>query len=103
MRHDVPHHLDADTAKRVAEKALESYRQQFLEYHPTLAWPRPDRASITFTIKGIKLAATLDILPGAFGIDMDVPFLFRLFKSKAVAVVEGEIRKWIAKAEAGEV
>ena len=103
MRHDVPHNLDDATAKLVADKSLDSYRRQFSEYQPRLTWPSSTRAEIAFKIKGVTLTGSVDLLPGVFAIDMEVPFVFRLFKKKATAVVEREIRKWIAKAERGEL
>ena len=36
-------------------------------------------------------------------LDLDVPFVFRLFKSKAVEVIEREVRVWIDKAKRGEL
>ena len=35
--------------------------------------------------------------------ELDVPFLLKPFKGKALGVIEEEIKKWMAKAEAGEL
>ena len=37
------------------------------------------------------------------GPELDVPFLLRPFKKKAIDVIEQEIKKWVKKAENGEV
>jgi hypothetical protein len=34
---------------------------------------------------------------------LDVPFLLRPFKGKALGVIEEEIRRWVAKGEAGDI
>jgi hypothetical protein len=32
--------------------------------------------------------------------DLDVPFLLRPFQGKAISVIEGEIKEWLAKEKA---
>ena len=103
MKHLVRHDLDDPTVRRVAEKALDSYRARFPDARPTVTWTDPKTAELTFNIKGVKLNGSVELEPGAIAVDLDVPFLFRPFKGKAIAVVEEEIRKWIAEAHAGRV
>ena len=45
----------------------------------------------------------LDNLDFYIEMDLDVPFVLRPFKGKAMGVIEEEIKKWIAKAKAGEL
>jgi len=63
----------------------------------------PDGTDIAFSAKGIKLKGTLEILPKAIEMDLDVPFLLKPFKKKAISVIDEETKKWIAKAKAGEI
>lgn len=103
MKHVVVHDLDAETAKKVAQAAFDSYKARFAEYKPTVAWANDKRADISFNVKGVTLKGGVDVNPSSFDLDLDVPFLLKPFKGKAISVIEEEIRKWIGKAKAGEV
>ncbi|MBK8173100.1 MAG: polyhydroxyalkanoic acid system family protein [Sandaracinaceae bacterium] len=103
MKHSVSHDLDVATAKRVTEKAYEAYKEKFASYNPSMRWVSDSRAETTFSIKGSSLKGTFDILPREIQIDLEVPFLFKMFQSKAISIIETEIKKWVAKAKAGEV
>lgn len=103
MKHEVPHDLDAETARKVADNAWESYSERFDKYDPSIDWETEQRARIGFNAKGISLKGTLELLPKSIAMDLEVPFLLRPFKKKAIDVIEAEIKKWIAKAKAGEI
>lgn len=103
MKHQVPHDLDEQTARKVADKAWESYSTRFAQYDPRINWVTDKRAEVGFSAKGIKLKGTLEILPKAIEMDLDVPFLLRPFKKKAMSVIDEEVRKWIGKAKSGEI
>ncbi len=103
MRHAVPHHLDMPTSRRVADKAWESYSARFSDYHPTIEWITEQKAKVGFKAKGIKLLGELELLEERIEMDLEVPFLLRPFRKKALEVIEREIRNWVAKAEAGEI
>ena len=103
MKHAVPHNLGQEQAKKVAEAAFKSYQARFAEYNPTVSWAGERRANISFKVKGVKLNGGVDITESSFDLDLDVPFLLRPFKGKALGVIEEEIKKWIAKAQAGEL
>ena len=36
-------------------------------------------------------------------VDLDVPFLLRVFKGKAMDVIDREVKKWVEKARNGEI
>jgi hypothetical protein len=103
MKHQIPHDLDVSLAKEVATRAFESYRARFADYHPKLQWMGERDARIEFQVKGLRLSGSIGILPRAIELELDVPFVFRLFKNKAVEVIEREVRAWLAKAKAGEL
>ncbi len=103
MKHSVNHGLGKEKAKQVALKAFESYQERFAHYHPEATWMTDDRADISFKVKGISLNGTLEVKESDIDMDLDVPFLLRPFKGKALGVIEEEIKKWIAKAKAGEL
>ena len=99
MKHQVPHAVGQSKAKEIAIQALDSYQKRFAEYDPTCEWVSDYMAKIGFSVKGVKLAGSIDVLPSAFELDLDVPFLLRPFKGKALSVIEEEIKRWIAKAQ----
>ena len=103
MKHSVPHHLGQDGAKRAAEAAFASYAERFAKYHPTANWTTTDRADISFTAKGVTLKGVLEVKPTSIDMDLDVPFLLRPFKDKALGAVDREIALWVGKAQRGEI
>ena len=103
MKHQVPHDLGMDKAKKATLAAFESYRQRFAKYDPRANWVGDDRANISFSVKGITLSGTLEVKPDSIDMDLDVPFLLRPFKKQAIGVIEGEIKRWVDRARAGEV
>src|SRR4051812_15300496 len=103
MKHQIAHDLDIAAAKEVADRAFEAYQRKFAEYHPKLQWVKDREARIEFSVKGLKLTGSIGILPRAIELELDVPFVFRLFKNKAIGVIEREVRTWIDKAKRGEL
>lgn len=103
MKHTVPHKLGREKARKVADSAFESYKSRFTDYKPTSRWVTDDRAEIAFNVKGVTLSGNVEVKEDTFEMELDVPFMLRPFKGKALSVIEGEIRKWIGKAESGEV
>lgn len=103
MKHTVSHSLGLDMARKVAKAAMDSYAQRYSEYKPITHWKNEDSADIGFTIKGISLKGAVQVTADSIELDLDVPFMLRPFKGTALAVIEAEIRKWISKAEKGEI
>jgi hypothetical protein len=103
MKHAVPHDLGQARAKKVAESALASYAEKFQKYEPRVSWIGPQKAQISFNVKGMKLSGAVEVLERSIDLDLDVPFLLRPFKSQAIHVIEGEIKDWIQKEKRGEL
>lgn len=103
MKHQIPHDLDVTVAKQVAVRAFEAYQKKFADYSPKIQWVGDRDARIEFRVKGLKLEGSIGIQPRAIELELDVPFVFRLFKNKAVGVIEREVRTWIDKAKRGEL
>lgn len=99
MKHVVPHDLGQARAKKVAEEALRSYTEKFAKYSPKATWVSDSKADIAFSVKGMSLGGTLEVLDKSIEMDLDVPFLLRPFKNQALGVIETEIKDWIAKAK----
>ena len=103
MKHSVPHDLGLEMAKRAAEAAFASYAERFAKYKPTATWTSPSHADVSFSAKGITLKGVLEVLPSSIDMDLDVPFLLRPFKDRALGAVDREISVWIQKAKRGEL
>jgi hypothetical protein len=102
MKHKVPHSLGLERAKAVANAAWQSYAERFASYHPTLEWETEQRGLIGFHAKGVSLKGSLEIQPESFDLELEVPFLLKPFRGKAISVIEEEIRRWIDKEKAGQ-
>ena len=103
MKHEVAHDLSIPLAKKAVDKAFESYSQRFSDYSPTLTWVDERTAQAGFSVKGITLAGGFAIRDRAIELDLDVPFVLRVFKNQALKVIEKEVAAWVAKAKAGEL
>jgi hypothetical protein len=104
MQHIIKHDLSPELAKKAAERAAEYYTQKWEKYDATTTWTSDTHAEITFHVKGVNVAATVDLQPGQVVIDMTkVPLLLRPFKNMALDVVQKTMEKWIVKAQNGEL
>ncbi len=101
MKHSVPHSLGREMARKVARAAFESYAKRFADYSPTTTWRTDDQADIGFSIKGMSLKGAVGVTDRSIDLDLEVPFMLKPFKGKALQVIEREIKEWIGKAEAG--
>ncbi|MBV71512.1 MAG: hypothetical protein CMH52_09180 [Myxococcales bacterium] len=103
LKHSVPHDLELELAQKAVTVALDSYAQKFSQYAPRVSWIRAHSASISFRVKNVSLEGTVDVNAGAILIDLKVPFVLRVFKGKAIEIIEREIKVWLDKARAGEL
>lgn len=104
MEYTIDHDLSPDLAKRAAQKAADHYTQKWAKYNAKTTWSGDDHAEISFNVKGVEVAATVDMRPGRIVIDMKkVPLLLRPFKKQALDVVHKTMTKWIDKAKRGEL
>jgi hypothetical protein len=104
MQHIIKHELTPELAKKAADKAAEHYTAKWEKYDAKATWLTDNHAEITFRVKGVKVAATIDMQPEQVVVDMQkVPLLLRPFKKMALDVVQKMMEKWIAKAKNGEL
>lgn len=103
MRHSVSHSLSPAQARSVLEHAFGAYQSRFAKYEPKIDWRSDSLAEVSFAIKGKALRGQVELTPGAIVIELEVPLVFRMFTRQATEIIEREIRKWVAKAEAGEL
>jgi hypothetical protein len=99
----VPHDLSFDLAKKAADAALQSYKQRFPDYDPQVTWSDEKTAHVALKAKGMAMKGIFEINADNIAMDMEVPFLLKPFKQKALEVIEEQIKMWIAKAKSGEL
>jgi len=100
MKHTVSHDLGQERAKKVTESALSTYSEKFAKYSPQTTWTTPNRAQISFSVKGMSLKGAVEVKDKTIELELDVPFLLRPFQGQALSVIEGEIKTWLAKEKA---
>lgn len=103
MRHIIKHNLSVEQARSAAEAAINAYGERFAKYSPEARWTSATRADVRFHVKGVSLQGALELEPAAIALEMNVPFLFRPFQKKAVDIIEREVRRWLDRAEAGQL
>lgn len=99
MKHRVPHSLDQETARRVLREAADDYARRLADHGPSVRFVGSDRVDVHFAARGISLSGSVVLEPGAIVFDLEVPLLLRPFKRRAIAAVEREVRRWVARAE----
>ena len=103
MKHIVRHKVTQAQARQAIETAIGVYSRKLPQYHPQTRWPNKNHAQVSFHVKGMSLTANIQMLPRQLDMDMDVPFIFWPIKNQAMKFIEAELRKWLARAEAGEL
>ncbi len=104
MEHIIEHDLSPELAKKAAEKAADYYTKKWEKYDATAVWASDTHVDITFHVKGVNVAASVDLEPGRAVVEMQkVPILLRPFKNMALDAVQRTLEKWIAKAKNGEL
>ena len=103
MKHIIKYDISPELARKAATKAAERYTEKFSDYDVKTVWNTENNAVISFRVKGLDVSATMDLEPNQVSLDMQVPFILRPFKKKALHVVKEVIRKWIGKARNGEL
>src|SRR5262245_18891323 len=97
MKHVLHHSLDVATSKQIFNRAFAQHQKRFAEYEPKSRWLDDQHAEVRFNVKGIRMTATVEFRPRSVEIDLDVPFLFRPFRSIGIRILEQELRKMIAE------
>jgi hypothetical protein len=49
------------------------------------------------------LSGSIELEPKRIGLELEVPFLLKMFQGKAIAIIETEIKEWVEKARKGEL
>ena len=103
LKHEIHHGLELDLAKKAIDKAMENYSARFSDFSPTFAWTDETNARLGFRAKGVTVSGEIEIVGEKILVDLDVPFILRIFKGKAIDVIDSEVRDWVERARNGEL
>jgi hypothetical protein len=103
MKHTIETGLDKATSKKTIVKAMEAYKARFAEYNPRFDWKTDDMGEFGFKAKGVSLDGTIRVRDKNIDVDMDVPFLFRIFQGRAMDIIHEHVMIWVEKAKKGEL
>ncbi len=100
--HTVPHDVGRELAKKATVAAMASYSDKYGAYSPRTTWTGDYTATVVVHVKGLSLDGKIEVRDREIALSMDVPFLLRPFKARALQVIEREIGHWMSRAKAGE-
>lgn len=102
MKQTIDTNLDKARSKIAIDKAMDEYKKRFAEYSPRYDWTSEDSGEFSFNAKGVKLQGTIRVRDNKVDVDMDVPFLFRIFQGSAMKVIQEQVEHWVEKVKKGE-
>ncbi len=100
MKHVMQHTLSPEVARKTAERAFFSYRERYAKYDPRFEWVGANKAKAFFRAKGFALEGSIELLPTAIALSLEVPFMLRRFEGAALARIERELTYWSKQASA---
>ncbi len=103
MKQVIRHDATQEQARQAIDTAAQVYCRKFPQYQPRSTWVDNHCMEVSFTVKGMKLEADIELKGDRIEMEMDVPFLFLPIRGQAMKIIESEIRKWLARAKAGEI
>ncbi|MGF1469867.1 MAG: polyhydroxyalkanoic acid system family protein [Sandaracinaceae bacterium] len=103
IKHEIRHGLEPELARHAINHAMDGYRERFADFQPTFEWMNPDVGSFSFTALAVTTRGSLEIEGPLIYVDVEVPFLLRPFKGKAIDVIDREVRRWVDKAKNGDL
>lgn len=103
MKQTIRHDATPEQARQAIDTAAQVYCRKFPQYQPHSNWVNDQCMQVSFTVKGMKLDADIQLKSDRIEMEMDVPFLFLPIRGQAMKMIESEIRKWLSRAKAGEI
>ena len=103
IKHEIHHGLEPALARRAIDKAMEGYSKRFAEFSPSYRFVTDTRATFSFSALKVTVNGEIEIVSPKILVDIDVPFILRVFKGRAIEIIDGEVRDWVEKVRAGEL
>ncbi len=96
MKHIIKHSLGKDKCIDTVKSAIESYSSKYSAYSPKAQW-KDNVSNVSFSAKGMSIKGTICVNDNDIEVDLEVPFLLRPFKDKAISIIDSEIKKCLAE------
>ncbi|MBZ0121096.1 MAG: polyhydroxyalkanoic acid system family protein [Sandaracinaceae bacterium] len=103
IKHEIHHGLSLELARKAIDKAMEAYGARFVDYDPRFDWKTEVLGQFSFRARGVGVEGEIEIIGPEIYVDVEVPFILRIFRGKAIDVIDREVRKWVEKARNGEI
>ena len=103
MKDKIHHGLELPLAKKALDKAMEAYSARFSDYNPQFDWLTENKGQFSFSARSVTVEGSLEIVGPEVYVELEVPFILRIFKGRALDVIDSEVRRWIEKAQNGEL
>jgi hypothetical protein len=103
VKHTIHTGLEQTLAKKAIDKAMDAYKARFADYNPRFDWTSADKGAFGFNAKGVALGGTVHVHDHKVDVEMEVPFLFKIFQGRAMQVIEEQVQLWVEKARRGEL
>jgi hypothetical protein len=117
VHHEIIHHLAPPAAHKALDRAVAHYARRYAKYQPHLKWLGPQDAEVSLTALGVTLKGKVAIIPpgevpapppadddprppAAIRLTANVPLVLRPFMKRALAVLDREVRRWLAAGDA---
>lgn len=104
MDHVIKTGLDIETQKSTLDKAFDEQLRKYPQYKPEFHWAKDvEGTEGRFSFRptpSLLVAGKLHVTEGQIGIEFTaLPFLAKMFKGKAIEMVEKEVQIWVEKAK----
>lgn len=103
IKHEIHHGLELPLAKKALDKAMEAYSARFSDYSPYFRWTDERNAELGFSARGVKVQGDMEIRGEKVLVDIEVPFILKVFKGRAMQVIEDQVNEWVERARNGEL
>ena len=101
MKHSIAHELDVASARRAVDSAFEVYRERFEQCSPCMEWTTQTQAKISFSTMGVRLEGSVALVPGKIDMELRFPWIFSVFRNRAIQIIDRETHAWLRKARDG--
>lgn len=98
MKHTVDHPLEAEKARQLLERALNTYVEDYAQYSMETGWKDEATAQVGFQVTGTRVDGEIKVCEGRYEIDLDLPWVLRPFKKEIVKSIDREFARWISSA-----
>ena len=98
MKHSVDHPLETEKAKEVLDRALDTYREHYVENSVATSWVDERTATVDFQVTGKKIAGSITVCESCYDIDLKLPWMLRPFKKRIAQSLDSELQRWIERA-----